>query len=183
VVAGATTLRGLRGRSSLWIPPGAPAARLGAHVHQRGPSSRGHSARLRTRDCFCSNISITSLIHHPAPASAHHLLLGKRHPHLLVVHLLCAGHPVFTDRVAAGANLRALRDARSLFWGIRVRMWLRRGDPPRIPYSLRQGSALSRERRDRSSRPWRRSCALPHLTRHERWYHTARVRIYNLLHA
>jgi hypothetical protein len=76
----------------------------------------------------------------------------------------------------------ALRDARSLFWGIRVRMWLRRGDPPRIPY-LQPAPGLSRERRDRSSRPWRRSCALPHLTRHERWYHTARVRIYNLLHA
>jgi hypothetical protein len=75
----------------------------------------------------------------------------------------------------------ALRDARSLFWGIRVRMWLRRGDPPRIPYSLRQGSAASAA--TGLPGPWRRSCALPHLTRHERWYHTARVRVYNLLHA
>jgi hypothetical protein len=44
---------------------------------------------------------------------------------------------------------------------------LRRGDPPQIPSSLRQG--CSRKRRDQSSRPWRRSCALSHITRHARW--------------
>jgi hypothetical protein len=70
VVAGVATLKGLRGRSSSWITPRAPAARLGAYVHQRGPPSRGRGARLQARDCCCSSSIITSLTHHPAPASA-----------------------------------------------------------------------------------------------------------------
>jgi hypothetical protein len=67
---------------------------------------------------------------------------------------------------------------RSLFWGIRLRMWLRRGDPPRIPYSLRQGSAASAA----TGLPGRGAAAAPSPTTRDMrgGIYIARVRIYNL---